>query len=316
MEARSEIWTHDQLKAHKWTGQKTDWAQVKENGWRATMFRQPPTHPTGIQIFGRQGPERPDLEFTFQFPYLLEHPDVKAFLKNARPFTSVDMEIVASGERCSDVTTHLSDSLPVRIIPFAMPMLNGEAIHGLGPDVIEEHLRQYGLGFSKWMWAPDLHSLLDKDLRKTVETFELVNKSLIEKAKAQKLEGWMLKSGGQYGKWFKVKPEDPIDCVITGVKAGEGKYVGQIGSILCSVWDDSSGLHPQLKEIAKASGMTDAQRKEMTAMHAAGTLVGKVVQLRYQMVGSGGRLIHPRFDEWRPDKPDRQCTIDQLQKAN
>lgn len=108
---------------------------------------------------------------------------------------------------------------------------------------------------------------------------------------------------------FKVKPADPVDCVITGVIDAEpGKFEGMIGSIVCSVY-----RHGKLIEIASASGMNDAVRAEMTCLHKDDMLRGLVVELKYQMIGAEGRLMHPRFSRWRPDKPMAECTYDQLE---
>ena len=112
------------------------------------------------------------------------------------------------------------------------------------------------------------------------------------------VEGWVLKD---CDKWYKVKPTPTVDCVVTGIVDGAGKYSGQVGALRVSV---------EGQEIARVSGMTDAARAEM-GQHT----LGRVCEVAYQYVGSQGRLRHPRFIRWRDDKRQEECTHDQLETA-
>jgi hypothetical protein len=110
-------------------------------------------------------------------------------------------------------------------------------------------------------------------------------------------EGYVFKDGNllNYKKW---KPVKTMDCLVTDVRPGKGKYTGQLGSLVCCV----EGV-----EVASCSGMTDAERAKMTAESP----IGKVVEIAYQYVGSGRRLRHPRFVRFRDDKLPEQCRLDQ-----
>lgn len=108
-------------------------------------------------------------------------------------------------------------------------------------------------------------------------------------------EGFVFKNGNMLD-WFKWKPAKTIDLVVVDVKDGNGKYLGMVGSYVCALADG--------RVVANVSGMDDEQRYDFD-------VVGRVCEVEYQYVGAGGRLRHPRFVRWRPDKPAAECTADQ-----
>lgn len=127
---------------------------------------------------------------------------------------------------------------------------------------------------------------------------------LVMRARTAGLEGWVLKSGNLTG-WHKLKCESSLDAVVTGVVEGEGKYLGQIGSLECSVWHRWG--KEDLMIIANVSGMSDDARLDITMDFDDGKLLGRVVEIEYQRVDSGGRLRHPRFKCFRDDKRPEEC---------
>lgn len=250
-----------------------------------------------------------DLEFFTRFPRL--NKDLAYQIKQMPPYSSADCEIVVDGAIRSNVITALKDSsIPIKVIAFATPFVQG-ADERESPLAYARHVAEsWGFEFAPFV---DAHVYFgDTGFRKKPYVFkdddavENARMRMVTDARNQKIEGWMLKSGGQCGKWFKVKPSPTVDCVVTGwIPAEPGKYEGQIGSLVVSVYKGK-----ELVEIASCSGMTDALRLEMTG--DADTLVGRVAEIEYQIVGAGGRLTHPRFNRWRQDKPAHMCTIDQL----
>jgi ATP-dependent DNA ligase len=103
---------------------------------------------------------------------------------------------------------------------------------------------------------------------------------------------------GMYQEWAKLKHQKTIDLIVTGIKPGKGKYAGMCGSLECAV---AEGV-----EVANVSGMNDTDRQDIGPHD-----IGRVVEVEYERVGSRGRLQHPRFLWFRPDKKPEQCTADQ-----
>lgn len=97
--------------------------------------------------------------------------------------------------------------------------------------------------------------------------------------------------GGNSHKW---KPVNTADLQVVGVAWGEGKFSKLIGSLIVATADG--------KVVANVSGMTDAERHNITVTHALDGLVGKIVEVAYQYVAAKGKLRHPRFVRFRGDK--------------
>lgn len=114
----------------------------------------------------------------------------------------------------------------------------------------------------------------------------------------QAIEGWVLKNGNLQD-WVKLKPRKTVDLIVTGFIPGTGKYNNMLGSLIC---ETSEGY-----EVANVSGMTDLQRRWMTAN--TDVLLRKVIEVEYQNVGANGRLRHPAFVRTREDKEPNQCSV-------
>lgn len=99
---------------------------------------------------------------------------------------------------------------------------------------------------------------------------------------------------------LKMKNEVDLDLKIVGYNPGEGKFKGQVGSIIC---ETSDGLLQ-----VSCSGMTDAKRKEIT--QKAEELIGTILCVRANnimestMEGKPYSLFLPRFIELREDKTE------------
>lgn len=118
-----------------------------------------------------------------------------------------------------------------------------------------------------------------------------------------------------YGQWYKEKNQRTIDCVVMGMKPGIGKYWGQCGALTVGVHEPNyeAKLFDRIPitgaatiAVAHVSGMDDAIRSQMTSDD-----IGRVCEIKYERVGSKGRLQHPRFVAWRDDKQPEDCTLDQ-----
>lgn len=122
-------------------------------------------------------------------------------------------------------------------------------------------------------------------------------------------EGVILKDvNAVYGRgWIKVKKTSTLDVVVTGFEPGRGKYEGQVGSAIVSVYGSSG----QLLEVGAVSGMTDAVRLHMTTH--PGEWVGHAIEIVAQEWAQE-RLRHPRFSRRRDDVDPSSCTLAKMRR--
>ena len=229
-------------------------------------------------------------------------------LNYANEFHSLLGELYVSGKPASEVKSCMADVYyreSLRFACFAVPTLL--------PHMQLEGLRQcvenWGVPFAPFMYTRVrvTEEQSPESILKDLNRFVMVDGNA---------EGIVFKDANLLG-WQKWKPVQTVDCVVTGTKDGNGKYLGLIGALEVSVHfirkpeDGPCHEHQLMRSIAHVSGMDDAVREEMSlAGHAS--VIGRVCEVAYQYVGSGGRLRHPRFIRWRDDKSAADCTEDQL----
>lgn len=288
------MFTHERLKPKKWDGRWRDFAHAKLDGHRVTFFK---NEDGSLTAYGRE--VRPDLEMTRRFPRLLAHGLVRRFGTAAPPRSSMDCEVWSPGHPASHVPTAMREgSEPLAVTAFAMPWWDGKDLEDVRIDKIQDDFR--GLVWDDDQFA-QLHPL-EELLGDPPWDESWAEQKLVQLALAKGLEGYVLKSMNYLG-WCKVKAEETVDCVCTGVEPGKGKYEGLVGSLEGSVYNGD-----ELVVVANVSGMTDDERKAMSQSDA-----GRVFEVAYQYVGAKGKLRHPRFVRWRDDKPAKECTWDQLE---
>lgn len=217
------------------------------------------------------------------------HPNIKAFAATAPSGCIILAEMWASGVPASSIKTLINNEDPrLQVQGFAVhtwPNVSGESLKACSLETAADMVQSCGLQFIEY-----------RKLHKEQKISEL----LLDRKFDPDLEGYVLKNGNLLD-WFKLKPELTIDLVFTNITNGEGKYQGLVGSVVCRT---AEGY-----EVANVSGMDDDIRAYITKHWRS--LLGSVVEVEYQGVGSLGRLRHPRFKRFRDDKPASQCTIDQ-----
>lgn len=113
--------------------------------------------------------------------------------------------------------------------------------------------------------------------------------------------------------WSKMKKSYDISCVVSGFKAGSGKYKSGVGSIALSVYDEDGVL----TEIGFASGFDDKIRADMGKNPEK--YLNKVVDVFAQEIQDSkkskskvGRLRHPTFHRFRDDMNKEDCTAEKM----
>lgn len=302
----ANLFLHPRLKAKKFNrnARLAQWAQEKIDGFRFTIYKQP-----NRTLLARGSDLYRPIEYMVQdqlwyraFAALSDpcHDDVFP------PCTSIDGEIIVYDKAASEVAHHLATGKPMTFCPFALPFLAGmdQSAVGLKPtidriELIVKRAIQVSPDCFRKGPSPIYYPLFcDYDGNNPGE-----NERLLEAAATLGLEGWIVKQANCMG-WWKLKVEHTIDCFITGFEQGQGKYSDTVGALLVSVFKANTPDAPAVEtEIAKVSGMTDAERYGISNND-----LRRVCEVKYQCVTPYGRLRHPRFVRWRPDKQAAECT--------
>lgn len=140
---------------------------------------------------------------------------------------------------------------------------------------------------------------------------EQAKRDLIAYAQANKLEGVVFKRKDSLyvpdkrpeNHWYRIKGSITADVVVMGYEDGEGKYEGQIGSIVFGQIKDG-----KLTKCGTCSGMDDQLRKELTTN--GDTYKGRVLEVEAMERTEKGMFRHPRFNRWRDDKNASDCVWD------
>lgn len=127
---------------------------------------------------------------------------------------------------------------------------------------------------------------------------------LYEQERAAGFEGLMVydpKGTAKVGKvlgWWKVKPEEEADGVITGLIEGAGRLKGTMGAAVVMLEDGT--------EVAVGTGWTDAERAALWKAFwdfdtpGASPLAWKrCIQITYMERTDDGNIRHPAFDRFR-----------------
>lgn len=145
--------------------------------------------------------------------------------------------------------------------------------------------------------------------------------ALLEEVWGRGGEGIILKrSDAPYGEstaWVKVKREESYDVVVMGFEPAkeeskkvdgtisETKYKGQVGKIVFGQYCASTAGVVTVVECGRCSGFDDETRFDMTRRPEK--YIGRAFEITAQLREPSGAFRHPRFIQWRDDKPAEEC---------
>ena len=124
----------------------------------------------------------------------------------------------------------------------------------------------------------------------------------VDNLPAIQYEGFVMKDSA-WSNWRKFKPMRTIDLIVHDVVEGQGKFLGLVGALVCKTAEG--------RIVANVSGFTYEERVYLSEAD-----IGRVVEVKYQYVGSQGKLRHPTFVRFRDDKLPEECTLDQDEDLN
>lgn len=277
----------------KWTGQAFNLVTDKLDGERMTLVKD---RDGSVRALRRS--HKPKQDFQYRFPKLKNQPWFKAFQQRAPKKTILDGELHVPGEPAAKLlTTCKKKPELVEYVVFACPTLWQPAAR--------RPLHATSRAFAEAQYAEELGQKYVNFMRAPADVLQ-AEAVLFNYATKNKLEGVVVRDDPGYQYKYKVVRE--LDGVITNWKPGRDRNEGLVGSLNVSLYTDAGTWI----EVASAGGMTMSERCRLTRMAKDKTLIGRVVEIRYDRVDAGGRLRFPRFVRLRSDKPKEECRWAQL----
>lgn len=194
----------------------------------------------------------------------------------------IDGELVWPGHESTDVPTGIKNNEPeMDFVGFRLPVWDGLVM----PDEHHDIIGQYGIR------SPKLFDTGYEDVE------DLNVDALKTFAGIKHYEGWVLKERCLEHKWWKLKLEWAYDLVILDyVISTSGRHKGKLKSMTCGLADGTVK--------ANVSGMSDTERYAFNPAKD----IGRVIEVKANGIASQGKLRHPRFIRFRPDKSREECT--------
>jgi hypothetical protein len=198
-------------------------------------------------------------------------------------------ELHCQGEKSASVITLLNSGDPrLMLTPFAAFRYNGKAVDFQG---FEAAMQRHGIRparcirYSPAPFVPDVMELLAQ-------------------AQAAGIEGYVLKVD-QLDRWYKLKPLKTVDAFVIDYTLSASKsFAGRLKSFVVGVHDG-----PGLRILADVSSGFEHEFKRSCDPQA---WIGRVMEVSYRDILSRGRLQFPKFERWRDDKQESECSIKQV----
>jgi len=250
-------------------------AEVKHDGWRMTLVRESGK----LRALGRNL-----RDYWHQMPDL-----VRKLALDMPDNTVVDGELFVPGMHATEVPRMMKSRDPrLSFVAFALPVYDSKCHRLEALSRVRDILRYHSF---------EVPIQFEQASKFTVDDWRAI-------AVRHKIEGLVLKEAHWSG-WWKVKPYLSLDGYVIGVKPGQGKHEGRVGSMEVAV-----RRHDQTDFVVADVGTGGDEHWRDLPLDS---VMGRVVEVFYDEVGAGGRLKFPRFARWRDDKDAAECTSDQLQ---
>lgn len=181
---------------------------------------------------------------------------------------------------------------------FAASQFSGLNLQHERWSYVERRLNEVGLITPATFMFPEPTSIDDETLERMKQT-----------AKGLKLEGYVLKQEHMEG-WFKLKPDKFIDVVVISYcRSQNAQFYGGLKSVQVMVRKkDGRGMF--LGDVG--IGFTPKYRESVDCQ----SLIGRVMEVKFDELAANGKLKWPRFIRWRDDeKSAADCTEDQFENC-
>ena len=294
-----------------------EWAfEMKWDGLRALAR----VGSTGVQLLSRNGndlteayPELAGLQHTLRGGSAVLDGEIVA-LRDGRPDFGL-LQGRMKLTRRSDIE-RAQDSTPVQLLLFDIVERDGQSLLHTEwqrrRTVLEEAVQPTG------SHGPvQVPPVFDGDLAAAIRTSaDLGLEGVVAKTRKGRYQ-----SGGRGRTWIKIKHHHTQEVVVIGWRPGQGRRADQVGSLLLALPADE-GLHfvgrvgtgfseQDLTEIGtrlrrlerRTSPVTDLSRADAKGVHWV--TPSQVAEVEFSEWTAAGRLRHPSWRGWRPDKdPD------------
>jgi len=265
----------ERIKPKDWKGEPVYYKQTKMNGHRMTVINRDGE----LKAYGRNE------ELSAKYPHIKDY-DWWKKLETIPWKTIIDGEVYVPGGVASDTANQITvPGGSLEFSPFAVPYWDGQMLHAKSLEHVDQLLK-HSISMSLTRYY---------HIEPKLDTRE----QMISDAVSLGIEGWVLKRAN-YLNWYKLKPVREIDCFVTGFTEGKGKFLGGVGALIVSIYLDGE---PTV--IGKVSGMDDSIRWDIDEEKD----LDRVCEVRYDSIGSKGRLYLPRFIRWRDgEKLPGECS--------